>query len=165
MGKQRGGRESQEGKRREAGEEEEPLPRPSPAGPPGGRVRRGALVWCGVAGVCLMFLTSGVGVLVSPFWPEDWITVRSIAAADGADDARLWHVRTFVQVGWSDVMASRSPTEVDMASWKEHTWRLPRGLVSRWVSPGEPLPVVRAEGGGVVAGVFDRVAVEGVARE
>jgi hypothetical protein len=105
--------------------------------------------WCGVGGVALMFAMSVVGVLVGAYWPENWIRPRSVAAADAHSDARIWHVRLFSRPGWSDVMASRSPSDLskfDMDSWKGPDWHVPGGAFSGRLRRGDPLPVVHADG-------------------
>ncbi len=115
----------------------------------GGAVGVRAMAWCGVGGVVFMLVTSLLGVIASPHWPDRWINVRQFQAAEFSEPARLWHVQSFARVGWSDVMGSRSPTVTtpeERAVWEQHAKPLPGGVVSGRLRRGDPLPLVHAAG-------------------
>lgn len=115
----------------------------------GGAVGVRALVWCGVGGVVFMLVTSLLGVIASPHWPDLWINLRQFQAAEFSEPARLWHVQSFARLGWSDVMGSRSPTVTtpeERAVWEQHAKPLPGGVVSGRLRRGDPLPVVAVDG-------------------
>ncbi len=96
-----------------------------------------------------MLLTSLLGVIASPHWPERWISVRTFPAVDANDLDRLWQIQSFARPGWSDVMASRfkSKTTVGQQAFRERDAEVDLGgVVSDRLRRGDPLPVVHADG-------------------
>lgn len=107
------------------------------------------LVWCGLGGVVFMFVTSLLGVVISPHMPERWVAIRAFPASEFGEPERLWHIHASVHLGWSDVMGSRSPVveSVEVRQLREQDARsLPRGVASDRIWRGKPFPVVRAGG-------------------